>query len=39
MIHLKNLSKKYQGTTVLEIPQLEIQKGSCFGLIGNNGAG
>lgn len=39
MIHLKNLSKKYQGTTVLEIPELKIQKGSCFGLIGNNGAG
>lgn len=39
MIHLKNLSKKYQGTTVLEITELKIQKGSCFGLIGNNGAG
>ncbi|MBC8643470.1 MULTISPECIES: ABC transporter ATP-binding protein [Flavobacterium] len=39
MIQAKNLSKTYNGTTVLKIDHLEIQQGESFGLVGNNGAG
>ncbi len=39
MIQVKNLSKKYNGNTVLHIPELHISKGQSFGLVGNNGAG
>ncbi|MBF03403.1 MAG: ATP-binding protein [Flavobacterium sp.] len=39
MIQVNNLSKKYNGTTVLQIENLEIPKGQSFGLVGNNGAG
>lgn len=39
MIHVENLSKTYNGTTVLHIENLEIPKGQSFGLVGNNGAG
>lgn len=39
MIHIENLTKSYSGVTVLNIDQLEITKGSSFGLVGNNGAG
>ena len=39
MIQVNNLSKKYNGTTVLNIENLEIPKGQSFGLVGNNGAG
>jgi ABC-2 type transport system ATP-binding protein len=39
MIQVNNLSKKYNGTTVLNIPTLTIPKGQSFGLVGNNGAG
>jgi ABC-2 type transport system ATP-binding protein len=39
MIHVQNLSKSYNGTTVLNIEHLEIPKGQSFGLVGNNGAG
>lgn len=39
MITVTNLSKVYGGTTVLNIPHLEIPKGQSFGLVGNNGAG
>ena len=39
MIQVKNLTKKYSGKTVLNIPELEIPKGQSFGLVGNNGAG
>ena len=39
MIIATNLSKKYSGQTVLEIPNLEVPKGQRFGLVGNNGAG
>ena len=39
MIHVNNLSKSYNGTTVLQIDNLEIPKGQSFGLVGNNGAG
>src|SRR5690606_41304965 len=39
MIHVKNITKTYGGTTVLNLPHLEIPKGQSFGLVGNNGAG
>lgn len=39
MIQVSNLSKTYNGTTVLNIEHLEIPKGQSFGLVGNNGAG
>ncbi len=39
MIKTTDLSKKYGGNTVLNIPSLEIPKGQAFGLVGNNGAG
>ena len=39
MIHAQSLSKTYNGTTVLNIANLEIPKGQSFGLVGNNGAG
>lgn len=39
MIQATNLSKIYNGTTVLKIDSLEIPKGESFGLVGNNGAG
>jgi ABC-2 type transport system ATP-binding protein len=39
MIQVNNLSKQYNGTTVLNIASLEIPKGQSFGLVGNNGAG
>lgn len=39
MIQVKNLSKIYNGTRVLNIENLEIPKGESFGLVGNNGAG
>lgn len=39
MIHTTELTKKYNGITVLNIENLEIPKGQSFGLVGNNGAG
>lgn len=39
MITISNLSKIYNGTTVLKIDHLEIPGGQSFGLVGNNGAG
>lgn len=39
MIQTKDLSKAYNGTTVLNIEDLSIPKGQSFGLVGNNGAG
>jgi len=39
MIQVKNLTKKYNNITVLNIHELEIPKGQSFGLVGNNGAG
>lgn len=39
MITVNNLSKKYDGVTVLNIPELTIPRGQSFGLVGNNGAG
>jgi ABC-2 type transport system ATP-binding protein len=39
MITVKDLTKVYSGTTVLDIQELSIGQGECFGLVGNNGAG
>ncbi len=39
MITITDLRKKYNGFTVLDIPQLTIARGETFGLVGNNGAG
>ncbi len=39
MIQAINLQKAYNGTTVLNLEQLTIEKGEVFGLVGNNGAG
>lgn len=39
MITINNLKKIYNGTTVLDIEHLEIDKGQAIGLVGNNGAG
>jgi ABC-2 type transport system ATP-binding protein len=39
MIQVNNLKKAYNGTVVLNIPELKIEKGESFGLVGNNGAG
>lgn len=39
MIEVKNLTKIYGETTVLNIHELIISKGESFGLVGNNGAG
>lgn len=39
MIQVNQLSKKYNGITVLNIDNLSIPKGQSFGLVGNNGAG
>ena len=39
MITATNLSKVYNGTTVLDIEHLDIPSGQNFGLVGNNGAG
>ena len=39
MIQVINLQKEYNGTTVLNLVELTVQKGEVFGLVGNNGAG
>ncbi len=39
MLQVNNLTKKYNGKTVLNMPELNIPKGQSFGLVGNNGAG
>jgi ABC-2 type transport system ATP-binding protein len=39
MIQVAQLKKQYKEAVVLDIPELEITKGECFGLVGNNGAG
>ena len=39
MITIQNLSKSYNGVTVLDLNGFEVPKGQAFGLVGNNGAG
>jgi ABC-2 type transport system ATP-binding protein len=39
MIQAINLQKEYNGTTVLNLEELTINKGEILGLVGNNGAG
>lgn len=39
MIQIQDLIKAYNKEIVLNIPELTIQKGEIFGLVGNNGAG
>lgn len=39
IIEARNLQKKYGGTVVLNLPELRIEQGESFGLVGNNGAG
>lgn len=39
MIEVSNLQKAYNGIIVLDLPELRIEKGEVFGLVGNNGAG
>jgi ABC-2 type transport system ATP-binding protein len=39
MIQATNLTKTYNGVTVLNIPNIEITNGESIGLVGNNGAG
>lgn len=39
MIQVKDLIKAYNKEIVLNIPELTINKGEVFGLVGNNGAG
>ncbi len=39
MIQIENLTKVYNGNTVLNLPSVSIPKGQSFGLVGNNGAG
>ena len=39
MIEIKNLKKIYNGVTVVNVPDLVINKGESVGLVGNNGAG
>ncbi|MGB6267435.1 MAG: ABC transporter ATP-binding protein [Olleya sp.] len=39
MITIDNISKKYKGTEVLNVPKMDIPTGQSFGLVGNNGAG
>ncbi|HEY9117556.1 MAG TPA: ATP-binding cassette domain-containing protein, partial [Roseivirga sp.] len=39
MINVKGLTKQYKGVTVVNIAELNVEKGESFGLVGNNGAG
>lgn len=39
ILTVENLSKAYNNTVVLDIPNLVIKRGESFGLVGNNGAG
>jgi ABC-2 type transport system ATP-binding protein len=39
MISITDITKSYNGNTVVNIPQLEITTGEIVGLVGNNGAG
>jgi len=39
MITIRNLTKVYNGTKVLDVEAININKGESIGLVGNNGAG
>jgi ABC-2 type transport system ATP-binding protein len=39
MIRISNIKKKYNGVTVVNIPEITIKRGETIGLVGNNGAG
>lgn len=39
MIQVKELTKQYSHHIALNLSELSINKGECFGLVGNNGAG
>jgi ABC-2 type transport system ATP-binding protein len=39
MIQISDLTKSYNGITVVNIPELHINRGEAIGLVGNNGAG
>ena len=39
MITISQLSKQYNGKTVLDVPELTLEDGQLVGLVGNNGAG
>lgn len=39
MIRIESIKKVYGNEVVLDIPELEIPRSECFGLVGNNGAG
>ncbi|MDX5438076.1 MAG: ATP-binding cassette domain-containing protein, partial [Pontibacter sp.] len=39
MLKINNLQKVYNGTTVVNVPELSITAGESVGLVGNNGAG
>ena len=39
MISINNIQKSYKQIQVLNIPELKIEQGESFGLVGNNGAG
>lgn len=39
MIHLKQVTKSFEGVNALEAVTISIQKGSIYGLLGSNGAG
>ena len=38
-LRVQNLQKRYGLATVLDLPELDIDSGASFGLVGNNGAG
>ncbi|MDR0506259.1 MAG: ABC transporter ATP-binding protein [Dysgonamonadaceae bacterium] len=39
LLNINNLSRKFDGKEVLNIPQLSIEQGELVGILGNNGAG
>ncbi len=39
MIQVKDIKKVYNAVVVVNVPQLQINKGESIGLVGNNGAG
>ncbi len=39
VVEFENVHKSYGKKEVLNIPELRIKQGECFGLVGNNGAG